>query len=120
MFHRIRFKSVWFHDLTRTLFVGLVVFLTTIWIALAVHCHVRRPWLRWFVSCVPLTIVGASMGVLPFVPWALTIWLALMVITITWWFSLRRRSDGDWAEGMEVLPRRDRGRHAARAALSQL
>ena len=87
------------------LFVGLVVVPTTIWIALAVHCHVRRPWLRWFVSCVPLTIVGASLGVLPLMPWALTIWLALLVITITWWFSLRPRSDGDWAEGMEVLPR---------------
>ena len=52
------------------LFVGLVVVPTTIWIALAVHCHVRRPWLRWFVSCVPLTIVGASLGVLPLMPWA--------------------------------------------------
>jgi Domain of unknown function (DUF4105) len=87
------------------LFVGLVVVPTTIWIALAVHCHVRRPWLRWFVSCVPLTIVGASLGVLPLMPWALTIWLALLVITLTWWFSLRPRSDGDWAQGMEVLPR---------------
>ncbi len=71
------------------LFVGLVVVPTTIWIALAVHCHVRRPWLRWFVSFVPFAVVGASLGVLPLVPWALTIWLALLVITIAWWFSLR-------------------------------
>ena len=42
---------------------------------------------------------------LPLMPWALTVWLALLVITIAWWFSLRPRSDGDWAEGMEVLPR---------------
>ena len=59
----------------------------------------------WFVSFVPFAVVGASLGVLPFMPWALTIWLALLVITITWWFTLRPRSDADWAEGMEVLPR---------------
>ncbi len=58
--------------LLAALFVGLVVVPTTIWIALAVHCHVRRPWLRWVVSCVPLTIVGASLAVLPLIPWALT------------------------------------------------
>jgi hypothetical protein len=87
------------------LFVCLVVVPTTIWVALAVHCHVRRPWLRWFVFCIPLTIVAASLAVLPFMPWALTIWLALLVITIAWWFSLRPRSEGDWAEGMKVLPR---------------
>src|ERR1700733_5648035 len=87
------------------LFVGLVVVPTTIWIALAVQCHVRRPWMRWFVSCVPLIIVGASLAVLPFTPWGLTIWLALLVITIAWWFSLRPKSNGDWAAGMEVLPR---------------
>ncbi len=87
------------------LFVGLVVIPTTIWIALAFHCHARRPWLRWFVSFVPLAVVAASLGMLPLVPWALTIWLALVVITIAWWISLRPRPDGDWAEGMEVLPR---------------
>ena len=87
------------------LFVGLIVVPTTIWISLAVHYRARRPWLRRFVSCVPLTIVGASLVMLPLTPWALTIWLALLVITITWWFSLRPRSDGDWAAGMEVLPR---------------
>ena len=65
----------------------------------------RRPWLRWFVSFVPLVIVGASLAVLPLVPWALAVWLGLLVIAIAWWFSLRPRSDGDWAVGMEVLPR---------------
>ena len=87
------------------LFVGLVVVPTTIWIALAVYYHVRRPWLRWVVSLVPLVVVGASLGVLPLVPWALAVWLGLLVITIAWWFSLRPRSDRDWAVGMEVLPR---------------
>jgi hypothetical protein len=87
------------------LFVGLVVIPTTIWIALAIRCHVRRPWLRWFVSFVPFAVVGASLAVLPLVPWALTVWFGSLVITIAWWFSLRPRSDRDWAAGMEVLPR---------------
>ena len=87
------------------LFVGLVVVPTTIWIALAIHYHVRWPWLRWFVSFVPLVVVGASLAVLPLVPWALAVWFGLLVITIAWWFSLRPRSDRDWAVGMEVLPR---------------
>ena len=42
---------------------------------------------------------------LPLVPWALAVWLGLLVITIAWWFSLRPRSDRDWAAGMEVIPR---------------
>ncbi len=87
------------------LFVGFVVIPTTIWITLAIHCHVRRQWLRWFVSCVPFTIVGAGLGVLPFIPWALTIWLGLLVIAIVWWFSLRPRLDREWAVGMDVQPR---------------
>ena len=87
------------------LLVGLVVVPTTIWIALAIHYHVRRPWLRWFVSSVPLAVVAASLGVLPLVPWALAVWLGLLGIAIAWWFSLRPRSDRDWAVGMEVLPR---------------
>ena len=87
------------------LFVGLVVVPTTIWIALAIHYHLRWPWLRWFASFVPLVVVGASLAVLPLVPWALAVWFGLLVITIAWWFSLRPRSDRDWAVGMEVLPR---------------
>jgi len=87
------------------LFVGLIVFPTTIWIALAVYYHLRRPWLRWVVSLVPVVVLGASLTVLPFVPWALAVWLGLLVISIAWWFSLRPRSDRDWAVGMEVLPR---------------
>jgi Domain of unknown function (DUF4105) len=87
------------------LFIGLVVIPTTIWIALAIHCHVRWPWLRWCVSFVPMAVVGASLGVLPLVPWALAVWFGSLVLTLAWWFSLRPRSDRDWAVGMEVLPR---------------
>src|SRR6476620_11794319 len=87
------------------LFVALVVVPTTIWIALAIHYHFRRPWLRWFASFVPFVVVGTSLAVLPLVPWALAVWFALLVIAIAWWFSLRPRSNGDWEIGMEVLPR---------------
>jgi hypothetical protein len=87
------------------LFVGLVVVPTTIWMALAIHYHFRWPWLRWFASFVPFVVVGASLAVLPLVPWALAVWFGLLVTTIAWWFSLRPRSDLDWALGMEVLPR---------------
>ncbi|HVC93120.1 MAG TPA: DUF4105 domain-containing protein [Pirellulales bacterium] len=87
------------------LFVGLIVVPTTIWIALAVYYHLRRLWLRWVVSLVPVVVVGVSLRVLSFVPWALAVWLGLLVISIAWWFSLRPRSDRDWALGMEVLPR---------------
>ena len=87
------------------LFVGLIVIPTTIWIALAVYYHVRRPWLRWVVALIPVVVVGASLGALPLIPWALAVWLGVLVITIAWWFSLRPRSDRDWAVGMEMLPR---------------
>ena len=87
------------------LFVGLVIVPTTIWIALATHYHFRWPWLRWFASFVPIVVVGASLAVLPLVPWTLAVWIALLVITIAWWFSLRPKSDRDWAMGMDVLPR---------------
>ncbi len=87
------------------LFVGFVVVPTTTWIALATHYHFRWPWLRWLVSLVPLVGVGTSLAVLPLVPWALAVWLGLLVITIAWWLSLRPKMDGDWALGMEVLPR---------------
>ena len=41
------FAGAWYHESSEALFVGLVVVPTTIWIALAVHYHVRRSWLRW-------------------------------------------------------------------------
>jgi hypothetical protein len=87
------------------LFVGLVVIPTTIWIALAIHYRFRSPWLRWFASSVPFVVVGASLAVLPLVPWALAVWLGLLAITVAWWYSLRPKSDGDWEVGTEVLPR---------------
>jgi hypothetical protein len=87
------------------LIVGLIVVPTTFWIALAIHYRFRWPRLRWFASFVPLFGVGASLAVLPLVPWALAVWFGLLVITIAWWCSLRPKSDLDWAMGMEVLPR---------------
>jgi hypothetical protein len=86
------------------LFVGLVVIPTTIWIALAIYYHVRWLWLRWFAFFVPLVVVGASLAMLPLVPWALAAWFGMLVITIAWWFSLRPKLDRDWAVGMEALP----------------
>ena len=85
-------------------FIGLVIVPTTIWMALAIYFHVRRPWLRWFVFFVPLVVVGASLAVLPLMPGTLAVWFGLLVIMIAWWFSLRPRSDRDWAMGMEALP----------------
>ena len=86
------------------LFVGLVVAPTTVWLALAVHYHVRWPWLRLLVSTLPLAAVGASLQLLPLVPWALAVWFGLLFIAIAWWFSLRPKSDRDWAVGMDILP----------------
>jgi hypothetical protein len=91
--------------LLKVLFIALVVVPTTIWIALAVHYHARLSWQRWLLSCIPLIIVGASLNLLPLIPWALAIWFGVLVITIVWFFSLRTRLDGDWKVGMEVLPR---------------
>jgi hypothetical protein len=87
------------------LFAGLVVVPTTLWIGLAIHYHVRRPWLRRLVFVIPIVIVGASLGLLPLLPWALAVWLSVVVIALVWWISLRPKSDGDWAAGMDVLPR---------------
>lgn len=86
------------------IFVGLVVVPTTVWIALAVHYHDRRAWIRLLVSIVPPVVVGASLVLLPLVPWALAVWLGLYVLVIAWWFLLRPRDDRDWAVGLGVLP----------------
>lgn len=87
------------------LFVGLMVFPTTVWMALAVHYHFRWLWLRLLASFVPLAVVGTSLWLLPLVPWALAVWLGLLVIVIAWWLSLRPRGDRDWAPALAVLPR---------------
>jgi hypothetical protein len=87
------------------LVVVFIILPTTVWIALAVHYHIRRPWLRSLASIVPLAAVGASLWLLPLFPWALAVWFGLMVVAIAWWFSLRPRSDRDWAIGLESLPR---------------
>ena len=90
--------------LLERLFAGFVVFPTTMWIALAIHYHVRGPRLRWFASLVPLVIVGVSLGLLPMRPWALAVWFGLLLVTILWWLSLRPNSNRDWKTGMDVLP----------------
>ena len=86
------------------IFVGLVVVPTTVWIALAVHYHDRRAWLRMLASIVPLVVVGASLVLLPLVPWALAVWLAVFVLAMAWWILLRPRDDREWAVGLDVLP----------------
>jgi hypothetical protein len=86
------------------LFAVFVVIPTTMWIAFAIYCHVRRPGLRWFASLAPLVAVGLSLLLLPMRPWAVAIWLALWLGMILWWLSLRPRSDRDWKAPMTVLP----------------
>ncbi len=86
------------------LFIGAVVVPTTLWIALAIHYHYRQPWLRYFASFVPVAVVSICLMLMPLFPWSIGVWLGLVVLGIAWWFSLRPRSDRDWAVGMEVLP----------------
>lgn len=86
------------------LFVFALVLPTTLWFALAIHYHIRQPWLRFVISLAPLTAVSISLCLLPMFPWVISIWLSLMVIAIMWWNSLRPKLDGDWPEGMKVLP----------------
>ena len=89
------------------LFVGLVAVPTTIWITLAIYCHVRWLWLRWYVSSVPFAAVGQSKPGSAAARALGSHHLAgrSLVIAIAWWISLRPRSDRDWMVGMEVLPR---------------
>lgn len=87
------------------LFVGLVILPTTVWMALAVHYHDPRAWVRLLASFVPTAIVGASLLLLPVFPWSAAVWLGLLVIVLAWWISLRPRTDRDWAPGLDVLPR---------------
>ena len=86
------------------LFTAIVVAPTTAWIALAIHYHVYRPWLRYFVTLVPLIVVGTALMSLPIFPDAFAVWFGLLVIATAWWFTLRPKTDRDWACGMEVLP----------------
>jgi hypothetical protein len=85
-------------------FTGFLVIPTTIWIALVIHCHVRRPGVRWVASLLLLIMAAASLGPLPMRPWATLVWCMLVIATIKCWFSLRPRSDRDWKSGMDVLP----------------
>ncbi len=49
----------------QSLFVGLVIAPTTLWMALAMHYHFQWLWLRLIVSFVPLATVGMSLSFLP-------------------------------------------------------
>ncbi len=96
------------------LFITIIIALTTAWIALAIHFHVRRPWLRYVLSSVPLVIMGAALLALPIFPEALAVWFGLVMLAIAWWFSLRPKANRDWAIGMDVLPQveiRENGLH---------
>ena len=85
------------------LFIVVVVVPTTLWIALVIHYHLRRLWMRWCVSLIPLVSVGIALRTLPF-SWALALWLGLFMAALAWRISLRPRSQRDWAVGMERLP----------------
>ena len=83
---------------------GFVVVPTTVWIAMAFYYHVRAPRLRWLAALLPLAIVGASLAFLPLRPWALAVWIGLVLAAIAWWLSLRPSSVSEWKTGMAVLP----------------
>ena len=53
------------------------------------------------------------------VPWALAVWFGLLLITILRWFSLRPKSDRDWARDGSAAPCRNGGRRV-RAPIPQL
>lgn len=86
------------------LIVAFLIVPTTAWMALAVHYHCRWWWARIGLSLLPPLAIGASLTLLPFVPWALAVWLALLIVIVAWWFSLRPRAERDWAPGMTVMP----------------
>jgi hypothetical protein len=86
------------------LFAGFIVIPTTLWIALVIYYHSRRPELRWFASLVPIVVVASSLVLLPTWPWALGVWFGLLLGTLLWWIALRPRSDRDWKTEMTVLP----------------
>jgi hypothetical protein len=87
------------------LIVGLVFAHTTTWMALAVFYHVRWKWARIGIAIVPIAAIGASLWLLPLVPWALTVWVVLFGVTLAWWFSLCPKVDRDWVLEMAVVPR---------------
>ncbi|MBS0210777.1 MAG: DUF4105 domain-containing protein [Planctomycetes bacterium] len=91
-------------NLLAALLIGLVIVPSTIWMALAVHYHVRRPWLRWCVSAVPVVAVAVSLATLPFMPWGVAVWGVLLAVALAWWFALRPRNERDWATGMVAIP----------------
>jgi hypothetical protein len=84
--------------------VATIMIPTTVWVALAVYYHVRRPWLRIIALIAPMIFVGGALTTLPLYPWALPVWFVWVGTATTWWFSLRPRMDRNWEIGMEILP----------------
>ncbi len=83
---------------------GLVL-LTTLGMALVVHYHAPRRWVRLAWSLLPVLIVMASFAWLPWYPWALLVWLSSFLLTLCWCYTRAPRDDRDWAPGMGVMPR---------------
>ncbi|HWA98512.1 MAG TPA: DUF4105 domain-containing protein [Pirellulales bacterium] len=87
-----------------SLCVGSLMVASLGWMALVVHYHWRRRWVRWLISILPVAVDVGSLAVLPrgrgFAVWGSTlaaVWL--------WWFTRRPRTDRAWACDMAVLPR---------------
>jgi hypothetical protein len=76
-------KSVWFHDFSRNDFRRPCRCPDHIWIALAFHCHVRAVAALVRVLC-PVDHCARAWQCCRSCP-GHTIWLALLVITLTWW-----------------------------------
>ena len=74
------------------------------WIALAIHAHVRGPGCDGSRHWCRRSSWGSSLAFLPMRPWALAVWSGFLLVTIVWWLSLRPKSDRDWKTGMDVLP----------------
>lgn len=86
------------------LFSILVIAPSTAWMALAIYYHSSKP-INGIVDA--LCIVGGiSVGLwmLPFLPWAISLWLLEFALVLAWWFTLRPEMEADWLPGMAVMP----------------
>ena len=84
--------------------LGVWIVATTVWMALAVHCHLRWLWLRRIATFGLLTIIGGSVWFVGLIPWGVVIWAGCFLAILAWWLTLRPRLDRDWALEMSVLP----------------
>ena len=81
-------RKVYGLTISLALFVGLVVVPTMIWIAWRFIATSVGRGCAGSCSC-PIDDCRREPGIAAACTWALAIWLALLVIAITWWFSLR-------------------------------